>query len=220
MTDIAIPTVYYSFNEDNANDTPFSDLVQKDIFDFSFCEDSIYTHKFDTILEWLVYIIEEHIQMNDEDLFVVSNSELKFCDGVSNSYIIDNLYEAGCKGAQLLLGGIETARDLYRVSENLLWTDLFCHSPFIVIYKAAFKRIIDAYSASKFTTQPFELFLSLNLDYKFFTYPFIAESHSTHNALNNEQTWYNYSYSHYYEGLENQIKTLDEMSKVLSITQY
>lgn len=220
MADIAIPTIYCSFSDDNTNDTAFSDLVQKNIFDFSFCEDSIYTHKFETIIEWVVYIIKEHIQISNEDLLVVCNSELKFLEGISNSSIIDNLYYTGCKGAQLLLGGVETARDLYRVSENLLWTDIFCHSPFIVIYKAAFKRILHAYNEGKFTTHPLELFLSLNLDYKFLTYPFIAKSFSAHKTHNDEQTWYNYSYSHYYEGIENQIKTLDEMSKVLSITQY
>lgn len=209
-----IPTIYYSLEENYKNDIAYSQLYERSIFDFSFNECSIFSNNFESIIDWFVYntsIISE----NGEDLFIVCNAELSFLNNISNEDIIKCIVNAGEKGAQLLLGGLETARDLYRIDKNLIWTDLFFHCPFIVVYKSAFKSIIKAFEESRYTNHVLELFLSLNLDYKFFTYPFFTESKHDTNYFEDKQKWYNFAYSHFYEGIENQIETMDKISNIL-----
>lgn len=74
-------------------------------------------------------------------MFVVCNSELSFNHDLNEDDICQRIVEAGSKGAQILLGNTDTARDLYKVGNNLYWTDVFFHTSFIVIYKSAFEQI-------------------------------------------------------------------------------
>ena len=109
---LAIPTLYCSFGGHYLKDMAYSQLCERTIFDFSFSEESLFSTKFVSVLDWFVHHIHAFAVSNDDDLFVICNSELSFENKVSNEDVVNSIISAGESGAQLLLGGLETARDL------------------------------------------------------------------------------------------------------------
>lgn len=213
MTETTIPTLYYTLNKDYTRDKAYKTLKNRKIFDLSFCADTIYSPKYKTAVAWVSQITASILGKGEDDLFILCNSELSFVRHITNEDICRSIIEAGQKGAQILLGNIDTARDLYCINKNLLWTDLFYHTSFIVIYKSVFKHIAKLTKQKEIYDLYLEQAFTSIIDYKFVAYPFLTTNRDTHIGMNNNQTWYDNSTSHYYEGLEQQVKTFNEKLK-------
>lgn len=210
MMNFTIPTLYYTLNKDYTIDEAYKSLNDRNIFDMSFCSNAIYTDKYGTAIAWLSQVTSEIMEKAEDDLFVVCNSELSFTQNVKDEDICNRIVEAGNNGAQILLGNIDTARDLYKIGNNLYWTDVFFHTSFLVVYKSAFRQIADLLKQEEIEDMCLEQLLISLLDYKFISYPFLTLNRDFQLGMNNNQTWYNNVTSHFYEGIEAQIKKYNE----------
>lgn len=207
--DFSIPTLYYTLNKDYIIDEAFKTLNDYNMFDVSFCSDAIYTYKYRTAIAWLSQVTSEIMEKAEDDLFVVCNSELSFANNIKAEDICRRIVEAGNKGAQILLGNIDTARDLYKIDNNLYWTDVFFHTSFLVVYKSAFEQIANLLKQEEVGSMCLEQILISLLDYKFISYPFLTLNRDFQLSTNSNQTWYDNITSHFYEGIECQIKIYD-----------
>ena len=214
-----IPTLYYSLKEDCHLDEAYKSLNRCCIFDTAFCTSAIYKHEYKTASAWISQVTSEIIEKAEDDLFVVCNSELSFNHDLNEDDICQRIVEAGSKGAQILLGNTDTVGDLYKVGNNLYWADVFFHTSFIVIYKSAFEQIARMSSQEGIEHMALEQILILLLDYKFISYPFLALNKDFHIGTDSKQTWYNNITSHFYEGLDAQIKTYNDTRKLFPYDQ-
>lgn len=205
-----IPTLYYSLSKNYTIDEAYKSLNDRNIFDMSFCSKAIYSDKYGTAVTWLSQVTSEIIEKAEDDLFVVCSSELSFTQNTKNKDICNRIVEAGNNGAQILLGNLDTARDLYKVGDYLYWTDVFFHTSFLVVYKSAFRKITDLLKQEEIKDVCIEQFLISLLDYKFVSYPFLTLNRNFKLGMNNNQTWYNNVTSHFYEGIEAQINKYNE----------
>lgn len=213
MMGITIPTLYYTLNEDFTKDDAYKTLKNCYIFDTSFCSDAIYTRKYKTAIEWLSQITSALLDKDEDDLFVVCNSMLSFAKDITEKEICGRIVDAGQKGAQILLGNICTARDLYKISNCLYWTDVFYNASFIVVYKSAFRQIANLVNQGSIQELCLEQALAIVLDYIYFSYPFLTSNTNHQLSLDTSQTWHNGVTSHFCEGLDNQIKIFNEKSE-------
>lgn len=207
---IVIPTLYYTLSRDYTADEAYKSLKGRNIFDTSFCADAIYDiSRYKTAIDWLSQVTSK-IKKAEDDLFVICNSELSFEKEVKNHDIFRRVLDAGCKGAEILLGNIDTARDLYEISPNIYWTDVFFRTPFIVIYKSAFEKIANLSKEEVINGLCLEQILASILDYKFISFPFLTLNRNTQLGIDSNQSWYNNITSHYYEGIEEQLRIYNE----------
>lgn len=213
MMDFTIPTLYYTLSKDYTIDKAYKTLNDCNMFDMSFCVDAIYTHKYSTAITWLSQVTSEIMEKSEDDFFVVCNSELSFAKNITNEDICRRIVEAGNKGAQILLGNIDTARDLYEIDNNLYWTDVFFHTSFLVVYKSAFEQIANLLKQEEIGGMCLEKILISLLDYKFIAYPFLTLNRDFQLSIDSNQTWYNNITSHFYEGIENQVRIYNEKRK-------
>ena len=83
-------------------------------------------------------------EVEAEDVILICEDDHIFTSDYHRGTFLNQVWQAGMMGTDLLTGGIGGFGDLVPVRNGLFWTDWLWCTQFIVIYRRAFSRILDA----------------------------------------------------------------------------
>ncbi len=119
-----------------------------------------------TIQKILIDVIDKK-----EELFLLCEDDHQFTEYYSSELLLSNIQKVAKLEADILCGGPSWITSKLKVSENIYWMDKFTGLQFTIIYKRAYKKILDA----KFTKRDCaDGKIASICDNKFFIYPFIS----------------------------------------------
>ena len=111
-------------------------------------------------------------QESDDEVIVICEDDHIFTSDYDKDRFIRNVIEAGNQGCQLLSGGIGGLGDAVRISADRWWVSWLWCTQFIVLYRSAFSKVLQASFAE---TDVADEFLSRILSHKQTLWPFISE---------------------------------------------
>lgn len=130
------------------------------------------THSVGAVGLWLsIRKIIEQAEANGEDLVLICEDDHIFTERYDRRRFMQQVYMAGCLGTNLLMGGIGGFGDMQPVGNGLYWVDWCWCTQFMVVYRNAFRLILDAEFAENDVADEFISKLCPN---KLVTYPFIS----------------------------------------------
>lgn len=109
---------------------------------------------------------------NKEDAILICEDDHIFTRDYNNSNFLHQVMQAASMGAQILSGGMAGMGDLVPLSRNLSWVSWFWGTQFIIIYRNAYRTILQQHFALSDTADGV---LSSILTNKFVITPFISE---------------------------------------------
>lgn len=83
-------------------------------------------------------------EQDEEDVILICEDDHVFTPNYNRSAFLNQVWQAGMMGTDILSGGIGGFGDLVPVAYGLFWADWLWCTQFIVIYKRAFSRILKA----------------------------------------------------------------------------
>ena len=169
--DIALPT--YIINLPNRTDRKRHIEIQfaeRKEFDLHFVNACIHSRGNVGLWQSICKIIKK-ADMDGEDVILICEDDHTFTPNYNRSLFLKQVWEAGLMGTDMLSGGIGGFGNLAPVRNGLFWVDWLWCTQFIVIYRRAFSKILNA----KFNdTDVADEFLSRILTNKLITLPFIS----------------------------------------------
>ena len=87
-------------------------------------------------------IIEMAIE-NDEDAIIICQDTHEFTPHYSKQFLLQNIISAYQQGADLLLGGISDFGVTVPITNDRLWLGSFSGTPFLILYKPIFSKILN-----------------------------------------------------------------------------
>lgn len=171
VDDIALPT--YIINLPSRTDRrknieqEFAGLKEFDVHFVDAC-----VHSRGNVGLWQsVCRIVKHAEQRGEDVILICEDDHVFTPNYYGTTFLNQVWQAGMMGTDILSGGIGGFGDLVPVANGLFWTDWLWCTQFIVIYKRAFSRILKANFKD---TDVADEFLSHLLTNKLVILPFIS----------------------------------------------
>lgn len=169
--DIALPT--YIINLPNRTDRKRHIEIQfaeRKEFDLHFVNACIHSRGNVGLWQSICKIVKK-ADMDGEDVILICEDDHTFTPNYNRSLFLKQVWEAGLMGTDMLSGGIGGFGNLVPVRNGLFWVDWLWCTQFIVIYRQAFSKILNA----KFNdTDVADEFLSRILTNKLITLPFIS----------------------------------------------
>lgn len=169
--DIALPT--YIINLPNRTDRKrhielqFAEHKEFDLHFVNAC-----SHSRGNVGLWQsICKIVKKADMDGEEVILICEDDHTFTPNYDRSLFLKQVWEAGMMGTDILSGGIGGFGNLVPVKDGLFWVDWFWCTQFIVIYRRAFSKIINAEFKD---TDVADEFLSRLLTNKLIILPFIS----------------------------------------------
>ena len=118
--------------------------------------------------------IIKHALADDEDVIVICEDDHTFTADYNREKFLHDVIEAGHQGCQIMLGGIGNLANAIPVSDRRWWISWFWSTQFMVVYKSAFKDILNAdFGVNDVADE----FLANLLTHKQVLWPFISIQH-------------------------------------------
>lgn len=115
--------------------------------------------------------IVKQVEKSEDEIIIICEDDHVFTKDYDRDLFISELIDAGRQGCQILLGGIGNYRSAVPISQHRLWIDWSWCTQFMVLYKPAFSKILNAKFGEKDVADEF---LSLLLSNKMVLYPFVS----------------------------------------------
>lgn len=115
--------------------------------------------------------IIEDAEAKGEDLVLICEDDHVFTEHYDRKRFMQQVYIAGCLGTNLLMGGIGGFGDMQPVGNDLYWVDWCWCTQFMVVYRNAFRMILEAQFRENDVADEFISRLCPN---KLVVYPFIS----------------------------------------------
>lgn len=171
IDDIVLPT--YIINLPNRTDRKESierQFAEHSEFDVHFVEACIQPQSNVGLWQSICKIVKKAV-LEDEDVVLICEDDHIFTPNYNRSLFLRQVWEAGIIGSDILSGGIGGFGNLVPIKNGLFWTDWFWCTQFIVIYRKAFSKILNADFKE---TDVADEFLSRLLTNKLIILPFIS----------------------------------------------
>lgn len=117
--------------------------------------------------------IVEIAREQDDEVILICEDDHRFTHAYESTSFIRQVIEAGNQGCQILMGGIGNFGDALKVAPHRWWISSMWCTQFMVVYRSAFDRILQA--DFRKGTDVADEFLSRILPHKQVIYPFISE---------------------------------------------
>lgn len=124
----------------------------------------------DGLWESIVRIVKQ-AQEDEEEVIIICEDDHVFTPDYNRDVFLTNVINAGRLGCHILYGGIGNYHNVVPITNHLLWVDWSWCAQFMVVYKPAFRVILDAKFGEKDVADEF---LSTLLPNKMVVYPFIS----------------------------------------------
>ncbi|HEY4326116.1 MAG TPA: FkbM family methyltransferase [Mucilaginibacter sp.] len=108
---------------------------------------------------------------NDDDVIIICQDDHEFTENYSKLFLIKNIIEGYRQGANILAAGIGHFLQAVPITGNRFWVDFFYNTPFIVVYRNMFQKILDE---PFHESAPEDDLLSLITSNKMVLFPFIS----------------------------------------------
>lgn len=79
----------------------------------------------------------------DNDYILICEDDHVFTGHYSKELLFECIEEARLLGADILLGGLSSVHSLFKVSQNLIWTEGFTGAQFTIIFRPFFRQILE-----------------------------------------------------------------------------
>lgn len=130
-------------------------------------------HRIGAVGLWksITNIIKSVASRDDDDVIVLCEDDHHFTSNYDRDLFFSQIVEGASYGAELLYGGVCRFGNLVPVKEGLFWLDWSWCTQFVVVYRPAFHRIIEAAFSD---TDVADEFLSHMFSKKFLVEPFVS----------------------------------------------
>jgi GR25 family glycosyltransferase involved in LPS biosynthesis len=202
---IAIPT--YIINLKKRGDRKTHILKEFDGRDeFSLHIVEAFQHSFGALGLWATirHILQDLIS-GKEQYIIIGEDDLKFTEHYRKENLLDVIFNASKRDADILLGGVNWFSTAVEITDNLFWTDIFSGTQFTLIFKKFFPTLINTKLANYGAADQYITTLTSNI---FFVHPFVAIQkdfgYSDATSQNNKEGRQNELFSH----VENRLSVL------------
>lgn len=112
-------------------------------FDVHFVDACIHTRGNVGLWQSICKIVKQ-AEQEGEDVILICEDDHVFTPNYNRTAFLNQVWQAGMMGTDILSGGIGGFGDLAPIANGLFWMDWLWCTQFIVIYKRAFSRILKA----------------------------------------------------------------------------
>jgi len=91
--------------------------------------------------------VRKVIQMaidNDDDVIIIVEDDHEFTANYTKEYLLKNILDSHRQQVELLLGGIGAFNKALPITDNRAWISFFLCTQFVILFKPAFQKILDA----------------------------------------------------------------------------
>jgi len=169
--DIVLPTYIINLpNRKERKESIEQQFAGRKEFDVHFIEACVHPHSNVGLWQSICKIVRMAEQGEDEVILICEDDHI-FTPRYNSNTFLNQVWLAGMMGTDILSGGIGGFGNLVPVRDGLYWTDWFWCTQFIVIYRRAFSRILNADFKE---TDVADEYISHLLTNKLVIFPFIS----------------------------------------------
>lgn len=117
-------------------------------------------------------IIKETYIKGEDDVIIICEDDHFFTKAYQRDHFLSQVIRASQLGTHILYGGVHGFGNAVLVEEGFFWFDWNFGTQFLVVFRPAFKRILDSRFSSNDVA---DLFLSSHLPNKLVVFPFISK---------------------------------------------
>ena len=142
--DIVLPTFIINLPErKDRRDNVKQEFAGRNEFDVHIVEACVHARGNIGLWQSICKVVKQADE-DDEDVILICEDDHVFTSNYNRDLFLNQVWQAGLMGTDILAGGIGGFGDLVPVNNGLYWTDWLWCTQFIVVYRRAFSRILNA----------------------------------------------------------------------------